>query len=270
MARTILVSAGHSTVPPRDPGAVGNGYVEAELAVELRDMVARILKNSGVNVITDGADGKNEPLRKAIALAKTADVAVEIHWNASNGAGHGIECLAKPKYKAISKKLAGAVAAATGLKLRGESGWKADNSGQHKSLGFCNAGGVILEVCFIDNKNDMTTYQRNKSMVAHKLAEVLANSAGTNEVVDDNGGNPQPPAKPPEGGSYPNILLRRGSYNSHVGKVQKRLKDLGYTLAVDNDFGSGTERAVKAFQRKAGLDDDGVVGRWTWNALFPN
>ena len=68
MARTVLVSAGHSTVPPRDPGATANGWVEADLAVDLRDRIARELRASGVRITTDGEDGKSEPLRKAIEL----------------------------------------------------------------------------------------------------------------------------------------------------------------------------------------------------------
>ncbi len=36
---------------------------------------------------------------------------------------------------------------------------------------------------------------------------------------------------------------------------------------LSEDFGPKTEKAVKEFQRSSGLDDDGVVGRMTWEAL---
>ncbi|NUP10217.1 MAG: hypothetical protein HOW73_29560 [Polyangiaceae bacterium] len=266
MGRTVLVSAGHSE---SDPGAVGNGYVEARLAVELRDIVARKLRSAGVNVLTDGMDGRNDPLSKAISLARTADVAVEIHWNASNGAGHGIECLAKPNLKPISKALAGAVANATGLVLRGESGWKSDGSGHHKKLGFCEAGGVILEVCFIDNSRDMAAYVANKSAVAQNVADVLAAYASRSAVASGRTGNAAPATKPAADTSgYRHVLLRRGSFNASVGQVQRRLVALGYRVGVDNDFGAETDRAVRGFQRTAGLEVDGVVGSRTWRALF--
>ena len=32
-------------------------------------------------------------------------------------------------------------------------------------------------------------------------------------------------------------------------------------------FGNETERAVKELQRNAGLDDDGVIGKYTWGVL---
>lgn len=40
-------------------------------------------------------------------------------------------------------------------------------------------------------------------------------------------------------------------------------------VAADGVFGSGTESAVKAFQRSRGLVDDGIVGPSTWSALTP-
>jgi peptidoglycan hydrolase-like protein with peptidoglycan-binding domain len=38
---------------------------------------------------------------------------------------------------------------------------------------------------------------------------------------------------------------------------------------VDGDFGPRTEAAVKAFQSSRGLEDDGVVGKLTWEELLP-
>jgi len=38
---------------------------------------------------------------------------------------------------------------------------------------------------------------------------------------------------------------------------------------VDGDFGPKTEAAVKAFQTSRGLEDDGLVGQLTWEALLP-
>jgi N-acetylmuramoyl-L-alanine amidase len=130
-----------------------------------------------VSVIEDGIDGKNDPLSKALVLARRADVAVEFHWNAShNKAATGVECLAKPKNRAMAQKLASAVAAATGLKLRGgDGGFKRDDSGQHHRLAFCEAGGLILEVCFISNADDMDLYTKNFADIVSNLANVLAN-----------------------------------------------------------------------------------------------
>lgn len=170
---SILVSAGHSTVPPKDSGAVGFG-VEADEAVKLRDAVAALLKHRNAKVVTDGVDGVSQPLTKAIALARGAKVAVEIHFNAGPASATGVEILAKAPHRALAQKLAAAIGDATKLPLRGDKGYKSDSSGQHHRLGFCEAGGLIVEVCFISNQGDMKAYQSNFSTVATNLANVLS------------------------------------------------------------------------------------------------
>ena len=50
--------------------------------------------------------------------------------------------------------------------------------------------------------------------------------------------------------------------------LQELLNQLGAALAVDGDFGSKTESAVKAFQKKAGLKQDGKYGDQTHAALM--
>ncbi|MEU5790292.1 peptidoglycan-binding protein [Micromonospora purpureochromogenes] len=57
-------------------------------------------------------------------------------------------------------------------------------------------------------------------------------------------------------------------YAGHVVRgVQRQLNKHAYGLAVDGVFGSGTEAAVRDFQRQNGLDVNGVVGQSTWRTL---
>ncbi|MBE9029403.1 peptidoglycan-binding protein [filamentous cyanobacterium LEGE 11480] len=63
-------------------------------------------------------------------------------------------------------------------------------------------------------------------------------------------------------------VLRNGAEGPAVYKLQRRLSALGfYNGPIDGGFGDVTEAAVKAAQRNAGLDPDGVVGAATWRAL---
>ena len=58
------------------------------------------------------------------------------------------------------------------------------------------------------------------------------------------------------------------SYSQEIYDVQVKLKNLGlYTSTVDGINGPGTKRAIKQFQKKAGLNIDGVVGPLTLAAL---
>ncbi|MDD7908544.1 N-acetylmuramidase domain-containing protein [Pseudovibrio exalbescens] len=63
-------------------------------------------------------------------------------------------------------------------------------------------------------------------------------------------------------------LLRLGSQGYQVRALQERLCELGYHCRIDGDFGTGTRRAVLAFQADNGLDVDGRVGRETHQALL--
>lgn len=61
---------------------------------------------------------------------------------------------------------------------------------------------------------------------------------------------------------------KRGSSGETVKQIQTKLQQWGYySGSVDGVFGSGTEQAVKAFQRKNGLTADGKVGSATLSAL---
>ena len=59
----------------------------------------------------------------------------------------------------------------------------------------------------------------------------------------------------------PEPALHNGSQGEKVWQLQERLKELGYyTGEVDGQFGPGTREAVIAFQKKNGLDADGLAG----------
>mgnify|MGYP002516575200 CR=1 FL=1 len=55
--------------------------------------------------------------------------------------------------------------------------------------------------------------------------------------------------------------LARGDKGVQVGRLQAFLNWYGdYVLERDNSFGPATEKAVKAFQKKEGLEVDGFFG----------
>lgn len=63
-------------------------------------------------------------------------------------------------------------------------------------------------------------------------------------------------------------LYKKGATGAGVTEIQTRLKAWGYyTGAVDGVYGSGTEKAVRYFQRSNGLTEDGQCGAQTLAAL---
>jgi hypothetical protein len=79
---------------------------------------------------------------------------------------------------------------------------------------------------------------------------------------------PIPKPKPAAGPAYPGIPLKRGARGLLVRRVQERLQVLHWEIVVDGDFGAETDSKVRGFQRRNTLTADGVVGRYTWKALF--
>ena len=68
--------------------------------------------------------------------------------------------------------------------------------------------------------------------------------------------------------------LQSGSRGQKVNQLQYMLNVMAEyvssipPVAVDGIFGPRTQEAVRAFQRFAGLPEDGIVGPQTWNALY--
>lgn len=63
--------------------------------------------------------------------------------------------------------------------------------------------------------------------------------------------------------------LRKGDQGPDVVTMQQALAELGYLNgAADGNFGTGTQTAVKNFQKDRGLDADGIAGKMTLEALY--
>lgn len=64
------------------------------------------------------------------------------------------------------------------------------------------------------------------------------------------------------GGQRSAVVLRVGDRGPAVAELQRALR-----IAEDGAFGPGTLRAVMAFQERAGIAVDGIVGARTWDSL---
>lgn len=62
-------------------------------------------------------------------------------------------------------------------------------------------------------------------------------------------------------------VLSLGARGAAVEALQRDLRRLGHPLMADGDFGPATERALKAFQRFAGIAEDGLFGAQSLEAM---
>ncbi len=128
--------------------------------------------------------------------------------------------------------------------------------------------GTISGVCSGDTVSAVTAFQKKNGLTADGLAgsatqtklysaDALAKDATVSTST------PDPIATPPV------ETVRQGDEGEAAKTVQKRLKDLGYLSgAADGKFGSASVAALIAFQKRHGLEQDGVAGSATRTLLF--
>ena len=167
----VTVTAGHSN---KDPGAVNGKFKEAELVSQFRNAVAYYLREAGIQYKTDGVGILNQDLNAAIKLIKGSSVAVEFHMNAAlNKSANGVETIALPKDKKLAQELSKAVADAFGSRLRGDNGWIDQSQSARGKLGFISNGGLIVELGFISNEEELFQFNARYWSAAKAVAKVL-------------------------------------------------------------------------------------------------
>jgi len=189
--RKIFISAGHSNKPGKDQGAVGNGFIEGHLSVELRNLLVSELKTLGVTPIVDvDSNILTESLTFFKSLTAKNSIVLDIHWNAGPPSATGVEVLIPSDNtnveKNLAKDLADEISNTLSIPLRGAhaglAGVKTEAESHHGRLGWMRLTGenVLIEMCFISSKSDMESYQKNKSTIAKKIAKILYDYANDN------------------------------------------------------------------------------------------
>jgi len=102
--------------------------------------------------------------------------------------------------------------------------------------------------------------EKAKTAVARLQAIALSGATSGGAAPADAAASGVAPAQP-------RPVLGRGSQGHAVVQLQNMLRDLNFAVAIDGDFGPGTEVAATRFQSENGLPADGIVGRQTWAAL---
>lgn len=178
--RKIFIGAGHSNKVGKDRGAVGNGYIEGELAVELRDLIVSELKKMGIApIIDENQNILSETITKFKNITSPNSIVLDIHWNAATPKATGTEVLIPKEFttfeKTLAEKIALTISETLGIVKRGNNGVKTEAESHHGRLGWMRLNGenILLEVCFISNESDMIKYQKSKKTLALNIAKIL-------------------------------------------------------------------------------------------------
>lgn len=180
--KKLLLIPGHGD---GDPGACAIinkvRYKEADEAVKVCKSLQTQLKH--YNILVDIYNTKKNAYKELCNRHSIPfsgyDYVLEVHFNAGacdtkgNGKTTGVEILLPtrntPKNQSLEKQLVKAVAS-IGFKNRGVK------VAQLKVINTASVAGVsasLLEVCFIDDKDDMLLYSKKKAAIASVLAQVF-------------------------------------------------------------------------------------------------
>jgi len=181
----ILLISGHGA---GDSGAVGCGHKEADLTRTATNVLSGKLAAYDVSVsrypVARDAyqDNKNGSL--AVHL-DGFNFVVEVHFNSYNGDAYGTEVLYKPPgMKALATKVSAAIASVGFLDRGAKQRTDLANMNRCAKLGVPY---ILIETCFIDNKNDMKIYEANLYNVWDKAAAAICSYYGIKKLANNGG-----------------------------------------------------------------------------------
>lgn len=169
----VYPSAGHHNA---DPGAVANGYREADLTKEFRNLLSEEFKKHNHDHIMDYDWETNRQHQNRIKPG-SGSVLLDIHFNAfhkptATGTEVFVAHNANQNSIDFATELAETTSRILGIHNRGV---KKEGASQHSRIGILHtkAGiAALLEICFITNPDDMKAYQEGKLCLAVEIAKI--------------------------------------------------------------------------------------------------
>lgn len=283
----ICLDAGHYGKYNRSP--VVPEYYESDMNWKLHLLLKKYLEAYGIKVSQTRTDkAKDMDLEDRGKMAKGKDLFLSLHSNAAGDEKTNyVVCMYQvddncgdidEQSKALAKKLADCVGNVMGAeaktwstqssKDRDGNGYKDDYYGVLRGAHSVGVPGVIIEHGFHTNKAQAEWLMKDSNLekLAKAEAAVIAEHYGYIGTENSN-----------EKGmvEVKVSVLKKGAKGKQVEALQALLIGYGYkmenngkTYGVDGSFGAATDKAVRAYQRDNGLEDDGSVGAKTWAKLL--
>lgn len=268
----VFIGVGHGGW---ETGAYANGIKEKNANLTTALACNAELIRHGVETLMSRTVDEEDTLRQEIneCNAFGPDLAVDLHHNA--GKGDGVEVFhsvvggtGKVLATNINEEIKALGQNSRGVKTKRDT----DGSDWYGFIRETECPAAIVEFAFLDNDEDVKFVDTEAEQTANGVAtakailKTLGISYKAPVVVQ------KPEAKP----SVPTVavslhVLRKGDKGSEVKCLQALLKGYGYSVGihgVDGDFGVATNKAVLAYQKKHGLEADGIVGIKTWKKML--
>jgi len=178
----ILLISGHGA---GDPGAVGNGYKEADLTVEVVNKLAPLLRSyADVTVYPVERNAFQDIQRGNWQVGWNFDYVLEVHFNAGGGTGSEIYVTSRESAITVEQRIL------SNLQLFYRNrGVKVTDFLVIKTCKDRGISSALLEVCFIDNKSDIEIYQRSKDRICASVVAGIVDGFGISSGSNNNNNN---------------------------------------------------------------------------------
>lgn len=177
----LYLTAGHEIRNGKGTGASSIYGDEAVLAKKLVDDISYKLKS--IDVSNDKADWKLASVIQWIkGLATSQDFVIDVHFNAGPITATGTEVIIPDAFTMKELNFATEVSSviARTLKIRNR-GVKKEKDTARKTLGILRIPNkptnILIEVCFLSNKEDMQSFNQNYSDLVDNLSAVILKNA---------------------------------------------------------------------------------------------
>lgn len=265
---------------------------------KVKNKVIELLRANGHTVYDctdDNGKNQNSNLKAIVNKCNDhkVDLDVSIHLNAGGGTGTEVYVYSdNSKAKDEAERIVKNISNTLGIRNRGVK-----TSTKLFVLRKTKSPALLVECCFVDNAIDKVKWNADKC--AKAIVEGILN-ATVNNVTHTEVTKPKPTVNnnthasgydgwvarlqaelnnqfhkglAVDGLKGPKTLsacvtVKKGAKGNITKLIQERLNSVGFSLSTDGIFGSGTEKAVKVFQKNRGLTADGIVGRNTWDWLL--
>lgn len=238
------IHAGHNPAGKVACGAVGlvNESTEARIIKDLVVQKIRQMGDTAYDCTVDNGTSKNDVLRKIVSKcnANSVGLDVSIHFNSGandargNGRTTGVEVycynISSTKARDVATKIC------NGLQTIGfrNRGVKYDRD--LYVLANTHAQAILIEVCFVDDKDDIDVYNANKNTIATVIAESitgkkLPTTTPTGQLANGNHQGTKAIVKQTLNVRYDRIGTDGNLNPNIIGVLQKgTIIDLGYCL----------------------------------------
>ena len=216
----ITVNAGHS---PYSTGASGNGYKEHIVARQIKDKVISGLKLVGQTCVdtTSNAKSASAVLKEQVSkcnsyhgkLKRRLDVS--IHLNAGGGTGTEVLYYSQRELSIVVSR-----------EISNTMGWRDRGAKERKDLYFLSetyAPAILIEVCFIDSKEDMQKLMKNLDKVANAIVKGITGKTVAQKEVKE----------PVSKGKYFRVVTGSFKDRENAEKRVSELKKKGFDSFID-------------------------------------